>query len=81
MNKHLRRARCEASQARCEASQARRAAANIGRWAASVKSEKHRFTASIEAGYIEALRQRAANEGTSTGDLIRTAIATYIEAV
>ena len=47
----------------------------------TVKSNKQRFTVSIEAGYIEALRQRAANEGTSTGDLIRRAIATYIEAV
>jgi len=68
-------------QARCEASQARRSAATIGRWAASLKSNKQRFTASIEAGHIEALRQRAAFEGTTAGDLIRTAVATYVEGI
>jgi len=46
-----------------------------------VKSNKQRFTASIEAGHIEALRQRAAYEGTTAGDLIRTAVATYVEGI
>jgi hypothetical protein len=46
-----------------------------------VKSNKQRFTASIEAGHIEALRQRATIEGTTAGDLIRTAVATYVEGI
>jgi len=81
MKQRQRQARCEASEARCEAAQARRTSANIGRWSATMKSNKQRFTASIEAGHIEALRQRAASEGTTAGDLIRTAVATYVEGI
>lgn len=45
----------------------------------AARSQKQRFTASLEGDYIAALRITAEQQNTSVANVIRNAVCTYVE--